>query len=212
MFGVAASALGLVLVSASMVNPALGAGLGSPVTLTLAPAVAAQSNPEYHQATAVRIADTSDIRRVAYNAAGDLDAASNLSTYQSLAVAVQAFQRPALEYTPPRSTLPPGSSLLTAAPPPPFPGHGALATNATGPWASPLYPQNGVMLWERIRVSAKQDRLAFLLGTAIQVHAPFAATTPGAWRGEGRHPGGAAPVSAERKAPTSPASSTSSVR
>jgi hypothetical protein len=53
------------------------------------------------------------------------------------------------------------------------------AVSATGPWASPLYPQNGVTLWDRIRVSWYQDRSAFLLGTAIQLHAPETAATPG---------------------------------
>lgn len=56
----------------------------------------------------------------------------------------------------------------------------ALPTiNATGPPKSPLYPQNGVTLWDRIRVSTKRDRRAFLLGTAIQIHAPATAATPG---------------------------------
>ena len=43
--------------------------------------------------------------------------------------------------------------------------------SASGPWKSPLYPQKGVTLWDRIRVSARGDRRAFLLGTAIEVHA-----------------------------------------
>jgi hypothetical protein len=51
--------------------------------------------------------------------------------------------------------------------------------SATGPWVSPLYPQNGVTLWDRIRVSSKRDRRAFLLGTAIQIHDPATAATPG---------------------------------
>lgn len=51
--------------------------------------------------------------------------------------------------------------------------------SATGPWKSPLYPQNGVTLWDRIRVSSKRDRRAFLLGTTIQIHAPETAATPG---------------------------------
>ena len=50
---------------------------------------------------------------------------------------------------------------------------------AGGPWTSPLYPQNGVTLWDRIRVSTARDRPAFLLGTGIQVHAPQIAATPG---------------------------------
>lgn len=50
--------------------------------------------------------------------------------------------------------------------------------SATGQWASPLYPQNGVTLWDRIRVSSKRDRRAFLLGTAIQIHDPATAATP----------------------------------
>ena len=45
------------------------------------------------------------------------------------------------------------------------------AVNSTGPWKSPLYPQNGVTLWDRIRVSSRKDRRAYLLGSAIQVHA-----------------------------------------
>jgi hypothetical protein len=48
-----------------------------------------------------------------------------------------------------------------------------------GPLKSPLYPQNGGTLWDRIRVSSKRDRRAFLLGSAIQIHAPAAAATPG---------------------------------
>ena len=51
--------------------------------------------------------------------------------------------------------------------------------SATGQWASPLYPKLGVPLWDRIRISSPKDRRAFLLGTAIQVHAPAAAATPG---------------------------------
>jgi hypothetical protein len=55
----------------------------------------------------------------------------------------------------------------------------ALPTmSATVPWKSPLYPQNGGTLWDRIRVSTKRDRRAFLLGTAIQIHAPATAATP----------------------------------
>lgn len=50
---------------------------------------------------------------------------------------------------------------------------------STGEPKSPLYPQNGVTLWDRIRVSSQRDRQAFLLGTAIQVHAPDYAATPG---------------------------------
>jgi hypothetical protein len=49
---------------------------------------------------------------------------------------------------------------------------------ASGPWKSPLYPQNGVTLWDRIRVSSHGDRRAFLLGTAIQVHAGSAGASP----------------------------------
>src|SRR5688572_9104221 len=41
--------------------------------------------------------------------------------------------------------------------------------SAAGPWKSPLYPQNGVTLWDRIRVSTQRDRRAFLFGTAIQI-------------------------------------------
>ena len=54
--------------------------------------------------------------------------------------------------------------------------------SVAGPWVSPLYPQNGVTVWDRIRVSSHQDRRAFLLGTAIQVHAPAMAATPGPQR------------------------------
>ena len=49
----------------------------------------------------------------------------------------------------------------------------------TGPWKSPLYPQNHVTLWDRIRVSSPRDRRAQLLGAAIQTHAPETAATPG---------------------------------
>ena len=51
--------------------------------------------------------------------------------------------------------------------------------SAAGPWTSPLYPQNGVTLWDRIRVSSQRDRRAFLLGTAIHTHARATAATPG---------------------------------
>lgn len=47
-----------------------------------------------------------------------------------------------------------------------------------GPWPSPLYPQNGVTLWDRIRSSASRSNRAFLLGTGIQVHAAATAATP----------------------------------
>jgi len=47
---------------------------------------------------------------------------------------------------------------------------------------SARYPRNSVTLWDRIRVSAPQDRRASLLGTAIQIHAPQAAATPGPQR------------------------------
>ena len=50
--------------------------------------------------------------------------------------------------------------------------------SATGPWKSPLYPQNGVTVWDRIRVSTQRDRRAFLLGTAIQIHAGTAGASP----------------------------------
>jgi hypothetical protein len=50
--------------------------------------------------------------------------------------------------------------------------------SATGPWTSPLYPQNGVTLWDRIRVSSPRDRRAFLLGSAIQIHAGAAGASP----------------------------------
>ena len=51
--------------------------------------------------------------------------------------------------------------------------------SATGQPASPLYPKIGVTLWDRIWISSPKDRRAFLLGTAIQVHARAAAATPG---------------------------------
>jgi hypothetical protein len=44
---------------------------------------------------------------------------------------------------------------------------------------NPLFPQNGVTLWDRIRVSSKRDHRAFLLGTTIQLHTPAIAATPG---------------------------------
>ncbi len=50
--------------------------------------------------------------------------------------------------------------------------------SATGPWKSPLYPQNGVTVWDRIRVSTQRDRRAFLLGTTIQIHAGAAGASP----------------------------------
>jgi hypothetical protein len=71
---------------------------------------------------------------------------------------------------------PPTMAIARAGEPRP----GALPhVSATGPWASPLYPQNGVTLWDRIRVSSKRDRQAFLFGTSIQIHAPETAATPG---------------------------------
>jgi hypothetical protein len=51
--------------------------------------------------------------------------------------------------------------------------------STTGPWASPLYPQNHVTLWDRIRASTQDNVWAFLLGSAIQLHAPETAATPG---------------------------------
>lgn len=46
-------------------------------------------------------------------------------------------------------------------------------------WVSPLYPRNGVTLWDRIRVSTPGDYRAYLMGTATQLHAPAIAATPG---------------------------------
>ena len=46
-------------------------------------------------------------------------------------------------------------------------------------WVSPLYPRNGVTLWDRIRVSTPGDDRAYLMGIAIQLHAPAIAATPG---------------------------------
>jgi hypothetical protein len=43
--------------------------------------------------------------------------------------------------------------------------------SAMAKWPSPLYPQNGITLWDRFLVSAKSDRRAFLLGSASQLHA-----------------------------------------
>jgi hypothetical protein len=61
-----------------------------------------------------------------------------------------------------------GAPALTSLPP----------VSTTGPWKSPLYPQNGVTVWDRIRVSTQRDRRAFLLGTAIQIHAGAAGESP----------------------------------
>ena len=47
-----------------------------------------------------------------------------------------------------------------------------VAPGASGPWVSPLYPQNGVPLWGRIWLSPETDPRAFLLGTTILLHAP----------------------------------------
>jgi hypothetical protein len=49
----------------------------------------------------------------------------------------------------------------------------------TSPWRSPLAPQNGVTLWERIQVSSSTDPQVFLVGVAIQLYAPQTAATPG---------------------------------
>jgi hypothetical protein len=54
--------------------------------------------------------------------------------------------------------------------------------SAAGPWISPLYPQNGVTLWDRVRVSSQKDRRAFLMGAAIQIHAPALAAEASTWR------------------------------
>ena len=59
------------------------------------------------------------------------------------------------------------------------PGLSLPHRSGSGPWKSPLYPQNSVTLWDRIRASSGRDRHAFLLGSAIQIHAPAAAATPG---------------------------------
>lgn len=72
----------------------------------------------------------------------------------------------------PRAQAAAGAPLPTVFPP----------GSAGGPWISPLYPQNNVTLWDRIRVSTRKDRRAYLMGTAIQLHAPEAAATPGARR------------------------------
>ncbi len=61
-------------------------------------------------------------------------------------------------------------ALIAEAPP-------SVSTTKTA--KSPLYPQNGVTLWDRIRVSSQRDRQAFLFGAAIQIHAPETAATPG---------------------------------
>jgi hypothetical protein len=57
--------------------------------------------------------------------------------------------------------------------------HSAKWTGTPQTAINPLFPQNGVTLWDRIRVSSKRDRRAFLLGTAIQLHTPAIAATPG---------------------------------
>ena len=78
------------------------------------------------------------------------------------------------------SGFPDDGALPRAQPPSLIGGPAATALpplNATGPWKSPLYPQNGVTLWDRIRVSSQRDRRAFLLGTAIQIHAAATAST-----------------------------------
>lgn len=49
----------------------------------------------------------------------------------------------------------------------------------TGPLASPLFPQNGLLVWDSIRLSSKHDMRAFLLFTASQIHSPAIAATPG---------------------------------
>jgi hypothetical protein len=51
--------------------------------------------------------------------------------------------------------------------------------SAARPPASPLYPLHGATLWERVRASSPRDRRTFLLATAIQLHAPATAATPG---------------------------------
>ncbi len=97
-----------------------------------------------------------------------------------------AWQQPPMVVT--RDNAPrPGASYDHPAGSPATPGQrasrpafGAYPTvSATRPWKSPLYPQNGVTLWDRIRVSSKRDPWAFLLGTTIQIHAPETAATPG---------------------------------
>lgn len=74
----------------------------------------------------------------------------------------------------------PPFSLPTDAPAAP------TQASATGPWKSPLYPQNGVTLWDRIRSSSPQDERAYLTGTAIQLHAAQVAATPGPPRRQNR--------------------------
>ena len=44
--------------------------------------------------------------------------------------------------------------------PPGSPPH----VSATGPWKSPLYPQNGVTVWDRIRVSSAMGPARLLVG------------------------------------------------
>jgi hypothetical protein len=46
-------------------------------------------------------------------------------------------------------------------------------------WKSKIHARNDFTLWDQIRVSSQLDRRAFLLGTAIQIHAPETAATPG---------------------------------
>lgn len=46
-------------------------------------------------------------------------------------------------------------------------------------WKSEIHARNGFTLWDHVRISSQQDRRAFLLGTAIQIHVPEIAATPG---------------------------------
>jgi hypothetical protein len=79
---------------------------------------------------------------------------------------------------PDRTSAPPGTSSgdrvaesITRRPSSP--------SSPSGSWRSPLYPQNGVSLWDRVRSESQRDRKAFLIGTGIQVHTPRTAATPG---------------------------------
>jgi hypothetical protein len=196
-FGLAAIALGLVLIAASVLDPALAPGPRLPMAMPFGRAAAAAEITPDRLNAAPHIGEARTTPHQARAADDTLATSNDLGRYQQLAIAVQSHQRQALENARPSQALPAISSILVATASSPSPGHGALTSSATGPWVSPLYPQNGITLWDRIRRSNKRDLPAFLLGTAIQVHTPLVAATPGVWSGAGPHPGGVA-------TPTSP--------
>jgi hypothetical protein len=78
---------------------------------------------------------------------------------------------------PPRAGLaqaPPPERGLVDQPDAAARSHGS----ATDPWRSPLAPQHGLTLWQRIQVSTSTDFQVFLVGSAIQLYAPQTAATP----------------------------------